>query len=64
MKFNLTFNMDGSAFSDGYREVETGRILEVVTSKIDVGITSSKIMDINGNCVGEWSIEKEEGDDD
>ena len=35
---------------------EVKRILKEICEKLDRGYEGGKCMDINGNCVGEWSL--------
>jgi hypothetical protein len=52
--FKLKFETDNGAFDNAPRE-EVARILEEITAKVRAGTYSGKIMDGNGNTVGEWS---------
>ena len=59
----IEFKTDGAAFCDPYTEehneyweaVEIDRILANIALKIEEGQMFGKILDINGNLVGEWS---------
>ena len=42
--------------ADFYRNEEIKRILKNVCNQLDNGKTYGKCMDINGNSVGDWSI--------
>lgn len=52
--FKLKFETDNCAFEDAPRE-EVARVMEEIVAKVRAGIYSDKIMDCNGNTVGEWS---------
>lgn len=49
----VEFKTDNAAFED-YKEGEIARILCEVARKIESGNTSGKVMDANGNSVGEY----------
>lgn len=52
---NIKFNTSGQAFEDfGDKEVE--RILENIIKKVKQGYVESKILDYNGNIIGEWQL--------
>lgn len=54
MKFVLEFNCDNVAF-DGYATAEeTARLLREAADKVTAGRTEGKLVDSNGNTVGEW----------
>lgn len=56
---NAAFN-DPEAFSDWgkmyFRNEEIKRVLKNVCNQMDNGKTSGSCIDINGNKVGEWSL--------
>lgn len=56
MEFTLKINMDNAAFED--QGIELSRILHKLAKKTEDMIIEEggKIMDINGNSVGEWFI--------
>lgn len=56
--FNLKFKTGNDAFSNGNKENEIARILNKVITQVDNGDDEGKIIDINGNKIGEWSIDK------
>ena len=57
MKFKLTVNMDNSAF-DSHEPVELVRILRELASRIEAaGNMAHRVIDINGNIVGESTVE-------
>lgn len=62
MKFKLEIDSDNDEFSDGYHSRRAiVRILKSIASKIDNGsildrIDGAKIMDVNGNSIGEWEF--------
>jgi len=53
MDFKLKFNMDNAAFED---PEEVKMILTVIGMKAAKGQTGGKVMDSNGNNVGQWEI--------
>lgn len=52
---NIKFNTSGQAFED-YGDYEVTRILEEIIEKVKNGHTEGKILDINGNSIGEWKL--------
>lgn len=60
MKFNLEIDSENIAVSTRADLVD---IINVVTSQIKRGDSGRKILDINGNSIGKWSLEMTEGDD-
>ena len=57
MKFKLEIDMDNDAFDDDNLELE--RILEVISAVVlwHAGdLATQRVLDINGNVVGEWSF--------
>lgn len=61
MKFILEINLDNAAFDDG-KTAEVSRILKNLSNFRQFGKLApgdgGKLMDVNGNSVGEWSIEE------
>lgn len=67
--FKLEIKTGGSAFRDEYKEDKNGdfaldeygtevrRILRKVIKELEAGCDGGKIVDINGNCVGQWKYE-------
>jgi hypothetical protein len=53
--FILKFKIDNSAFSEG-KDIETVRILKTIINKIENGYYNGKVIDINGNKIGEYSL--------
>lgn len=51
----IEFNTSGAAFDD-YGDMEVERILEEIVVKVKGGRTEGKILDINGNTIGEWEL--------
>lgn len=51
----IKFNTSGAAFED-YGDKEVERILEEIIAKVKGGRTEGKILDINGNSIGEWEL--------
>lgn len=60
MRFTLTVEMDNEAFV--YQEgKETARILRKLADKLEAQLRegdSGRLMDFNGNRVGEWRVEE------
>jgi hypothetical protein len=52
---NIKFNTSGQAFED-YGDTEVERVLEEIIRKVKNGRTEGKILDINGNTIGEWKL--------
>lgn len=59
MKFSLSFETDNSAFENENLFPEIKRILEVAAFKVGNRNTEGRILDANGNSVGEFKLEKE-----
>ncbi len=51
---SLEIKQSNAAFTD-CREIETARILKHLADKIEEGCTDCRIMDANGNCVGQMA---------
>ena len=51
----IKFNTSGAAFED-YGDKEVERILEEIIRKVKNGHSEGKILDINGNTIGKWSL--------
>lgn len=60
---DIRFKTENAAFADGDGIAETVRILKNITSKISAGQDSGNVIDVNGNKVGEWSLELPEETD-
>lgn len=61
--FWLVFNTDNEAFGADDEEhgeekliAETARILDRVSTDVRMGDTVAKVLDFNGNTVGEWHL--------
>jgi len=54
--FELNFNTDNAAFSDGNKPYEIARILREIADKIEDGQTEGNIRDINGNTTGTFKV--------
>jgi len=54
--FTVKFSIDNATFQEGYGGEETIRILEKIAEQVLNGSNGSKIMDINGNTIGSWSV--------
>lgn len=59
MKLKVEIEVDNDAFQQGSLEGEIGRILNLVSSRIQMGSTGGTLFDINGNNVGSFSLESE-----
>ena len=51
----IEFKTSGQAFED-YGDTEVERVLEEIIKKVKGGYTEGKILDINGNSIGKWSL--------
>lgn len=64
-KVSVEFKIDGAAFwDDDYEHVDQNMIgctLDLVAQKIKMGKTEGSIHDINGNHIGEFKVEVDEG---
>lgn len=54
--FSVKFKTGNSAFQNSCGRYEVVRILTEIAEKVDQGYEEGKIMDINGNSVGEWKL--------
>jgi len=52
----ITIETENDAFQDGNMNQEIVRILLSVANKIDSGITTEYIKDLNGNTVGKFVL--------
>lgn len=59
-EFQIRFKLTGAAFEDENRIEETARILRGIAERIDAGRDSGTVHDINGNRIGEWSMDDPE----
>lgn len=59
MTFRLEIRTDNDAFVED-RGRELGRILGVVAEHVRLGLSDGRVRDINGNTVGEWSVEDDD----
>ena len=50
----IEFDTNNAAFQD-YGADEIARILARISEKVQYGFVEGKIIDINGNQIGEWS---------
>lgn len=55
MKATITIQMDNAAFADE-PATELARILRNLAERIEEGSTESRLRDINGNHVGQFTI--------
>lgn len=59
MTVHIEFDTDNAAFEDNGILTESSRILAELARKIENGATFGTIRDVNGNRVGEFSIDME-----
>lgn len=60
MILTLNITMDNAAFDDGNEgRTEAARILRKVADRIEAGHHHQRLMDINGNHVGDMEIDDE-----
>lgn len=62
-EFTMTFDTGNAAFDDGDGQHEAGRIVSLVAARIRTGHEGGVIHDINGNRIGQWSLELPEADE-
>ena len=55
----IEYKEDNDAFQ-GYSEWEHDRILDVIKSKIKRHEKFGEIFDLNGNHIGDWSMDQED----
>jgi hypothetical protein len=58
MKLIVNIDMDNAAFAD-CPATEAARILRRIAKKMEEGEDGGKVMDVNGNSVGNWEVGKE-----
>lgn len=62
-EFSLTIATDNASFQDGYRNEELSRILRQIADKVEDAPTEGPragfAFDINGNKVGNWTLDDE-----
>ena len=51
----IEFKTSNAAFDD-YGDAEVRRILEKIATKVECGANEGSIIDINGNKIGNWSL--------
>ena len=56
MKAKITILMDNAAFADGNAELELAAILRDLAKHVENGSRDRRLMDGNGNHVGEFKI--------
>lgn len=54
MRFTMTVDMDHAAFE--YPSAELGRLIGRVRTQVERGDEGGRVLDLNGNAVGSWSI--------
>lgn len=57
----LTIRTDNAAFEGGRPGDECARLLHLVADRLVIGETRGRLLDVNGNHVGEWALT--EGDE-
>lgn len=63
--FEMHFRMDNAAFAFPHRSTEVARILLDIHNRVlHDGRTEGTILDLNGNKIGQWSIDPEDDDED
>lgn len=60
IKFTLEFKTGNAAYDGVDLELETAKLLQIAADKISQGIDSAKIIDVNGNAVGQWEYNNDE----
>ena len=60
--FRLEFDTDNAAFRDGLAVGAIVRILQTTKEKVVLGQTSGKVVDVNGNTIGDWCLDPIEGE--
>jgi len=58
MEFIVNVTCDNAAF-EGNPGIEISRILRKVADKVEAGQEAGKIMDVNGNSVGEFRLQED-----
>lgn len=60
-KFSLEFDMDNAAFEHPYTNEEVARILLDIHNRVKDGVFDhGNIFDVNGNRIGQWSMDMED----
>ena len=59
MKFHCEIDMDNAAFED---DGELARLLSQMAKQAAEGQTGMRVVDANGNRVGQWVIEGDDND--
>jgi len=54
--FKLKMETGNAAFADNIKHLEVARILRNVVEKLEADHTEGKLIDLNGNTVGEWKL--------
>ncbi|MDZ7699498.1 MAG: hypothetical protein U5R49_22025 [Deltaproteobacteria bacterium] len=57
MDFVLSMNCDNAAFEEP--AIEISRILRKVAGQVEAGHEAGRIMDLNGNSVGEFRLQED-----
>lgn len=57
MEFNLKINVDNDAYHNQYIQHQLIDNLKDIIAKLEDACDWGSVKDINGNTVGEWSIE-------
>lgn len=62
VSLRVNFNSGNAALVDDPR-AETARILNDIRARVEGGEEYSAIFDLNGNYIGDWSLDVEEDDE-
>jgi hypothetical protein len=54
--FKVSFKISNDAFKNGYGREETARVLRKIAEQVETGYNGKKVIDVNGNTVGAWSV--------
>lgn len=57
MEFNLKINVDNAAYDSQHIQYQLIDNLKDVVAKLEDACDWGKVKDVNGNTVGEWSLD-------
>lgn len=60
---SVRFGSDNAAFQGGNARAETVRILRHIANLIESEQEGSKVLDANGNSIGDWWYDEEDVDE-
>lgn len=60
MKMSMRIDSDNAAFEEDSGAVEVARLVRQIADRIDQGEREGKLLDLNGNTVGEFLVTEEE----